>query len=853
MDKYPGGWIPGVQLKNEFVSEDSLKDKDEYRADLGQDALIHNGSELNQHQPITHLENEDVKLFARSWCNIDDPLVQKPLVLLERLDAKLMDSLTSPSPAERKHVTLSLLKKIKVEEAEDDINPLREHSSKIAVLQLVPKREIDIEFPTTAMIKEQPDSKPEVKLHHELIFDSTGEYLDNGHQEISTQSSNSLKDPIVVLGKLDPQLVSSHLKAIENSPSPSHSVPPLELRIEETLDLDHLSIHDQNIENQRTSDMSMNDPKSSLAERRKSSNGRVIRNFAPTKNERLPRHFHLDESAPESSSSFFKNSALTRHQPNEDLWTKMSKSGIQVEPVDCTDETLTHIDYSKNSVQPHAENVICSLVECAAKFESKTSLGLPDHTNDQSFLCGPSSSTIKSKVHLHRQRMHVQNFDRTFKRDACSRSFLPMEGLKTDNRRIPRVQQQSSCAQCSTIYKSKGSLERQFWNIHFDVQKLQCSQCSKKFKKSQSLRAHMTNIVRKSQPFPCGQCLSKFKLKSTLKNHMLQVHSEHCPFSCAQCTSKFKLKDDLKQHILQVHSEHRSFSCAQCSSKFKWKSTLKRHMLQVHSEHRPFSCAQCSSKFKLKSDLRRHILQVHIEYRPFSCAQCSGKFKWKGTLKRHMLQVHSEHRPFSCAQCSSKFKLKGALKRHMFQVHSEHCPFSCDQCSSKFKWKGTLKRHMLQVHSEHRPLTCAQCSSKFKSKGTLKRHMLQVHSEHRPFSCAQCSSKFKLKGHLKRHMLHVHSEYCPFSCDQCSSKFKLKDDLKRHMLQVHSEHRPLTCAQCSRKYKLKDDLKRHILQVHIEYRPFSCAQCSSKFKLKRYLKQHLLQVHGEHRTFSCAK
>ncbi|XP_018904169.2 uncharacterized protein [Bemisia tabaci] len=229
MDKYPGG-IPGVQLKNEFVSEDPMKDEDEHRADLCQDALIHNGSELNQHQPIT--QNEDVKLFARSWCNIDDPLVQKPSVLLERLDAKFMDSLTSPLSAERKYVTLSLIKNIKVEEGEDDKNPLREHSSKIAVLHLVPKREIDIEFPNTAMIKELPDSKPEVKLHHELIFDGTEEYFDNGHQGISTQSSNSLKNPIVVLEKLDPELVRSHLKGIENSPSPSYSVPPFELRIE---------------------------------------------------------------------------------------------------------------------------------------------------------------------------------------------------------------------------------------------------------------------------------------------------------------------------------------------------------------------------------------------------------------------------------------------------------------------------------------------------------------------------------------------------------------------------------------------------------------------------------------------
>ncbi|CAH0395527.1 unnamed protein product [Bemisia tabaci] len=690
----PLEWVPDVQLKKEVVSDESTE-YEEYRIDLRQDTMLHVKSEFGQKQPVVFLEKLDLTSFnSRTGYTGDQqnspvPFQEPHSDYQEEPDVDFRDNLAESAPLERKYVTSSLLPRIKVEEAEEDENPLTELVSKSAILRLVLKQESDVGSSTN----EPYDSRPEINHQDETV---TGKSKGDGtHQIISGRNSNRRKNPVVLLERLDPVLVRYHLKTSDSAPSSSRSAPSLfQVKTEGRSGVNHGSVHNYITENEGIYRMTVNIHKLSLRKEQKVSKMKAVETFTSNKDTNKLLHKTTGKFASKCS-------------PNPPNNTNSSSLRGHVVDGHTKDETFS-----------------CDM--CSEIFNSITSvkehLRISHKNEQQMFLRRQCPSTFKIK--------HILCFACT----QCSRQFQFKKDLQIHLKSVHNNQQPFPFARCSMEFKGKKTLQVHTQCVLTEVRPFSCNQCSRTFNFKSNLKTHVQCVHDGSRPFSCHHCSRQWKTKSQLRTHLIRVHNPDQPFSCDQCSRTFSWKNNLRRHVLRVHGEDRPFACGQCSKSFKSKGDLTYHLKCAHSANRPFSCNRCFRTFNLKSHLNRHVFIVHSDDRPFSCSQCSKSFKSKGDLTQHRKGVHSDDRPYSCGQCSKSFKLKGDLTRHLMCVHSIDRPFSCNQCSRTFSLKCLLKNHVSTVHSEERLFSCGQCSKASESKDDLKMHLKCVHSADRPFS-----------------------------------------------------------------------------------------------------------------------
>ncbi|XP_018908734.2 uncharacterized protein [Bemisia tabaci] len=275
--------IPFAEPKSELASEELMRNGS-YGADLCRDASLFScRSELTQQQLVVFLKHVDVNLFGNAPIHTDRQ--QRPIVPLEKPDVKVLKNTAGSTLFEPKYVTSYLLSDIKVEKTEDDDILPTDHPHEDAVLHLV-KPEIEIEYAHGISANEELELKPDIKVINELVPMEIKGDLDNAQQEMRTQSSNVLNNPVVLLERLDPELVRSHLRALEPAANSSRVVASSQLKPEENSNVRQDCDCNQDRGNHGISQPVLDIPKTPKDQQQSRSNSRTLNKSAATNEEK---------------------------------------------------------------------------------------------------------------------------------------------------------------------------------------------------------------------------------------------------------------------------------------------------------------------------------------------------------------------------------------------------------------------------------------------------------------------------------------------------------------------------------------------------------------------------------------
>ncbi|KAI1723091.1 zinc-finger double domain-containing protein [Ditylenchus destructor] len=110
--------------------------------------------------------------------------------------------------------------------------------------------------------------------------------------------------------------------------------------------------------------------------------------------------------------------------------------------------------------------------------------------------------------------------------------------------------------------------------------KFPCQLCSRSFEKRDRLRIHVLHVHENHRPHACSVCGKAFSQSSSLNKH-LRVHSGERPYHCPHCTKSFTASSILRTHIRQ-HSGEKPFKCSFCGKSFASHAAHDSHVRRTH-------------------------------------------------------------------------------------------------------------------------------------------------------------------------------------------------------------------------------------------------------------------------------
>ena len=281
-----------------------------------------------------------------------------------------------------------------------------------------------------------------------------------------------------------------------------------------------------------------------------------------------------------------------------------------------------------------------------------------------------------------------------------------------------------------------------------------CKDCSKSFNSTNGLFTHHKTIHQKRLEKNCGLCKIRFESQAAHRIHRKEFHPRKKNDNvCPICEKAFNSEYTRDKHLKSIHDDAK-FKCKFCEKTFSWIENQRRHIRQVHTDLRPFQCTKCQQFFNDSGNLKRHIRSKHLMKRIQCSFEACEKICFdKGDLSRHVAEKHSE--PLICKICEKDFQTFYGLSIHKNKNHAEvPREYPCHQCSLTFLTPQDRSGHESQVHRKEKVSTdfkCRYCPEKFASKSARLGHYSTHPGEKYKFSCLFCGAKKPTEIRLNLH------------------------------------------------------------------------------------------------------
>ncbi|KAK7096071.1 zinc finger protein 420-like [Littorina saxatilis] len=253
--------------------------------------------------------------------------------------------------------------------------------------------------------------------------------------------------------------------------------------------------------------------------------------------------------------------------------------------------------------------------------------------------------------------------------------------------------------------------------------------------------------------------------------------------------SKKEVKSLLEEVVKlsqSVVSGKKCFNCQMCDAEFGTSSQMKRHCITHVTDHQPHTCDKCNATFQSGYNLLRHIRNKHFpSSQPADTEQPPHQVAEEADTNEKLTNTES------CTSEDDRIKTEKTTQKDTCSLvaidesfsHTDR--LSCELCGKTFASRRGLLRHGA-THTNLRPFQCKECSISFTRLTHLKRHVLQKHLQSQcAHVCSLCSAPFADSYHLLRHM-DSHTDSQPHSCLQCQAAFTTSRQLKNH-LQSHTQ------------------------------------------------------------------
>ena len=281
-----------------------------------------------------------------------------------------------------------------------------------------------------------------------------------------------------------------------------------------------------------------------------------------------------------------------------------------------------------------------------------------------------------------------------------------------------------------------------------------CKDCSKSFNSTNGLFTHHKVIHQKRLEKNCGLCKIRFESQVAHRIHRNEFHPrKKMDNICPICEKSFNSEYTRDKHLKSIH-DNTKFKCKFCEKTFSWIENQRRHIRQVHTDLRPFQCTDCQQFFNDSGNLKRHIRSKHLMKRiQCSFEGCEKICFDKGDLSRHVGEKHSE--PLMCKICEKDFQTFYGLSIHKNKNHAEvPREYPCHQCSITFLTPQDRSGHETLVHRKEKVSTefkCRYCPEKFSSKSARVVHYSTHPGEKYKFCCLFCGAKRPTEIRLNLH------------------------------------------------------------------------------------------------------
>ncbi|CAL4065497.1 unnamed protein product [Meganyctiphanes norvegica] len=382
--------------------------------------------------------------------------------------------------------------------------------------------------------------------------------------------------------------------------------------------------------------------------------------------------------------------------------------------------TVQREKYSKQKIHLEDGKIVYRCPKCNLDFDKRIKLKVHSRSHMKSeqkkaFNCEQCGKFCKDyRKYLAHKAFH----DRTYKCQACNRSFALLANLKKHISLHPDAPDKV-CDVCGAQFSLSEDLQNHFENQHkkdlLRMYAIKCVHCGKEYMRKQSYEKHINKA-----PYMCSICNKDWGCEYSLKRHFSLSHSQCVCEFCGKSVKKGALA-----HHVRLHMEAK-VQCPHCPKKFTFRSKMLAHVDANHNNEKKYKCNLCKYTAKTANTVNLHRRLHHTDpskRRTYQCNICSKEYHLPSKLALHY-RSHTGEKPFKCSKCSKAFSSKFNMNDHMKCVHGERVELLQPDGTTSIK---VIKHRRAPRGSGRR---CDLCGCDFPSSATLVQHIRDRHHAH---------------------------------------------------------------------------------------------------------------------------